>query len=205
MMIVVNASDNQWNELTGSRSHIEWQRADHAADFDQYKNADAFFCLKEVEIPIALTLLTKPVIINSVIQPLTSLALPANFYRINGWTTFLNRTVWEIAGAADETIESFFKSLNIKVNFIKDEPGFISARVIAMIINEAYFALEDNVSSKAEIDTAMKLGTNYPFGPFEWAGLIGIGNILGLLQKLLAVDSRYKPCQLMIKEIAESI
>ena len=48
-----------------------------------------------------------------------------------------------------------------------DIPGFISARVVSMIINEAYFALEEEVSSKEEIDTAMKLGTNYPYGPFD--------------------------------------
>ena len=71
-----------------------------------------------------------------------------------------------------------------------------------MIINEAYFALEDNVSSKAEIDTAMKLGTNYPYGPFEWASVIGTENILTLLQKLYLTDSRYKPSQLLITETA---
>ncbi|MBK7308373.1 MAG: hypothetical protein IPI88_16100 [Chitinophagaceae bacterium] len=109
---------------------------------------------------------------------------PENIYRINGWATFLNRSVWEIAGTVNEEVDAVFKSLHIKINFVKDEPGFIAARVIAMIINEAYFALEDNVSSKTEIDTAMKLGTNYPFGPFEWVGLIGNKNVLALLQQL---------------------
>ena len=202
-MIVVAASDSQWNELTGLRSNIEWQRADSAADFDQYKNAEAFFCLKEHEIAADFNALTKPVIINSVIQPLAGLALPSNVYRINGWATFLNRPVWEIAGSENEAIETLFKAFNIKINFVKDEPGFISARVIAMIINEAFFALEDNVSSKAEIDTAMKLGTNYPFGPFEWAAVIGLENILALLQQLYSTDTRYKPSQLLITEASE--
>ena len=202
-MIVVAASDSQWNELTGLRSNIEWQRADSAADFDQYKNAEAFFCLKENEIAAGFNALTKPVIINSVIQPLAGLALPSNVYRINGWSTFLNRPVWEIAGAENEAIETLFKALNIKIIFVKDEPGFISARVIAMIVNEAFFALEDNVSSKAEIDTAMKLGTNYPFGPFEWAAVIGLENILALLQQLYSTDTRYKPSQLLITEASE--
>jgi len=203
MMIVVSALDDQWNELTGLRTNLAWQRVDHAADFDQYKDADAFFCLKENEISAAFNSLTKPVIINSVVHTLAELNLPANVCRINGWVGFLNRTVWEIAGATDVAIESIFKPLDIKINFVKDEPGFISARVIAMIINEAYFALEDNVSSKAEIDTAMKLGTNYPFGPFEWAAMIGTGNILALLQQLYLTDSRYKPSQLLITETSE--
>ncbi len=202
-MIVVAASDSQWNELTGLRTNVEWQRVAHASDFDQHKNAEAFFCLTPDEIRPAFDSFTQPVIINSVIETLTDLSLPANVYRINGWTTFLHRSIWEIAGVAGEEIESVFKALNIKINFVKDEPGFISARVIAMMINEAYFALEDNVSTKAEIDTAMKLGTNYPFGPFEWASQIDTENILALLQKLYLTDSRYKPSELLAKEALE--
>ena len=73
-----------------------------------------------------------------------------------------------------------------------------------MIINEAYFTVEDHVSTKAEIDTAMKLGTNYPYGPFEWAELIGTANILALLQKLNTTDSRYQPAVLLINEVKEN-
>ena len=72
-----------------------------------------------------------------------------------------------------------------------------------MIINEAWFAVGDEVSSREEIDTAMKLGTNYPFGPFEWGNKIGMQNILALLQRLYLTDSRYKPSQLLIKEASE--
>jgi 3-hydroxybutyryl-CoA dehydrogenase len=203
-MIVVAASDEQWNELTGSRPGINWQRVENAASFSQYKDAGAFFSLHNDEIFPEFEFLKAPVFINSVVQTLTDLFPPPNVYRINGWVTFLNRSVWEIAGAADEEIETIFKSLGIRPSFVKDEPGYISARVIAMIINEAYFALEDDVSSKAEIDTAMKLGTNYPLGPFEWASKIGTGNVLALLQKLYVTDSRYKPSEFLIKEATEN-
>jgi 3-hydroxybutyryl-CoA dehydrogenase len=47
--------------------------------------------------------------------------------------------------------------------------GFIFPRTIAQIINEAYFALEEGVASKEDINRAMKFGVNYPKGPFEWA------------------------------------
>jgi 3-hydroxybutyryl-CoA dehydrogenase len=201
-MVVVAASDEQWNELTGSRPGIAWQRVDNAAGFSQYKDADAFFSLINDEILPEFESLKKPVFINSVVQTLTTTTI--NVYRINGWATFLNRSVWEISGTANDEVEVIFKSLNIKINFVKDEPGFIAARVIAMIINEAYFAVEDNVSSKAEIDTAMKLGTNYPFGPFEWAAKIGNKNVLALLQQLYATDSRYKPSEFLIKEATEN-
>jgi 3-hydroxybutyryl-CoA dehydrogenase len=203
-MIVVSASDEQWNELTGSRTGINWQRAENAAGFSKYKDADAFFSLHNNEILPEFEFLKKPVFINSVVQTIADLAAPENIYRINGWATFLNRPVWEIAGTANEEIEAIFKSFNVKINFVKDVPGFIAASVIAMIINEAYFGVEDNVSSKAEIDTAMKLGTNYPFGPFEWASKIGNKNILALLQQLYTTDSRYKPSELLIKEATEN-
>jgi 3-hydroxybutyryl-CoA dehydrogenase len=76
----------------------------------------------------------------------------------------------------------------------------LSARVIAMIINEAYFALGEGVSSKQEIDIAMKLGTNYPYGPFEWSERIGLKNIYKLLQKLNSTSSRYTIALLLEKE-----
>ncbi len=190
--------------MTYLRANIDWQRADDAAAFDQHKNADAFFSLKNIDLNAGAGALKKPLFINSVIETLTDLHAPENVLRINGWVTFLNRPAWEIAGNVDENIKSIFKSLNIKVNPVQDEPGFITARIIAMIINEAYFAVEENVSSKSEIDTAMKLGTNYPYGPFEWAGLIGITNILALLQKLNLHDNRYQPSKLLMKEVSEN-
>ncbi len=204
MMIVIAASDNQWNELTVSGVSIDWQRVDDAADFIQHEKADAFFNLKDNKIQPVFESLKRPVFVNSVVQTLTSLNAPSNVYRINGWAGFLIRPVWEITGAINEEVQSLFSTLNIKINFVKDQPGFISARIIAMIINEAYFAIEEKISSKAEIDTAMKLGTNYPFGPFEWATLIGTENILALLQKLNETDERYKPSQVLINEILEN-
>ena len=81
--------------------------------------------------------------------------------------------------------------------FVKDEPGFVSARIVAMIINEAYFTWEAGTSTKEEIDIAMKLGTAYPYGPFEWAGLIGVKRVVELLERLSEADQLY--------ELAESL
>jgi hypothetical protein len=47
--------------------------------------------------------------------------------------------------------------------------GFIFPRTIVQIINEAYFALDEGVASKEDINRAMKFGVNYPKGPFEWS------------------------------------
>ncbi|MEP7256632.1 MAG: 3-hydroxyacyl-CoA dehydrogenase family protein [Ferruginibacter sp.] len=204
MKIVVAAMDEQWNELTGNRPEIEWQRVNDCNDFATNNDADAFFNLKDHLILPEFVSLGKPVFINAVIQTLADLKAPDNILRINGWAGFLQRPAWEIAGAVNENIKLLFENLDIKINAVKDEPGFIAARIIAMIINEAYFTVSDQVSSKTEIDTAMKLGTNYPYGPFEWAGLIGKKNILELLQKLSLTDKRYQPAELLIQEVKEN-
>jgi hypothetical protein len=67
-MIVVAASDEQWNELTGSRSGIDWLRVENAANFSQYKDADAFFSLHNNEILPEFEYLKKTVFINSVVN-----------------------------------------------------------------------------------------------------------------------------------------
>ena len=73
-----------------------------------------------------------------------------------------------------------------------------------MIINEAFFALSESVSTKEEMDIAMKLGTNYPYGPFEWAWKIGLSNIITLLNKLSIQQSRYTPSGLLLEELQHS-
>ena len=60
-----------------------------------------------------------------------------------------------------------------------------------MICNEACYALGEGISTREEIDVAMKLGTNYPYGPFEWMEKIGSGRIKELLTELQRSESRY--------------
>lgn len=71
--------------------------------------------------------------------------------------------------------------------------GFIFPRTIAQIINEAYFALEEEVAIKSDIDRAMKFGVNYPKGPFEWASQRE-QYVVALLDELHSVtkDGRYR-------------
>lgn len=141
------------------------------------------------------------IIVNAVTNTLDE--LPQNFIRINGWPTFLKRSLTEASGTNEdlkEKAENIFSCFNKKIEWVPNIPGFITARVISMIINEAFFALDEKVSTKKEIDTAMKLGTNYPYGPFEWAKKIGLMNIYELLTTLAATNSRYTPSALLKKE-----
>lgn len=201
MTIVVIASANQWDALTsGSNTEIQWIKAGGDFSFANYPDADAFFILEKAGV-CNYSATTKPVFINGVTTTLKELNAPLNVLRINGWQTFLQRPVWEIAGIVNDDCKSVVEKLNKKVQLVKDETGLISARIIAMIINEAYFALGENVSTAIEIDIAMKLGTNYPYGPFEWAEKIGLQNIFQLLQKLSLLDNRYQPAPMLITAI----
>jgi len=76
--------------------------------------------------------------------------------------------------------------------------GFIFPRTIVQIINEAYFALEEGVAEKEDINRAMKFGVNYPKGPFEWSEGKEL-YVKTLLQELhqKTKDNRYKVCSLL--------
>jgi 3-hydroxybutyryl-CoA dehydrogenase len=199
MKFVVCALDNQWLELAKDTADIQWIRAEVPFSFSVYPDADAFFFISIPE-NTNYTQTLKPVFINSVVATLKEMQVPDNVVRINGWNSFLSRDTWEIAGNITADIQTVLQKINKKGIAVADEPGLIAATVIAMIINEAYFAVEDKVSSKGEIDTAMQLGTNYPYGPFEWAQKIGLKNIVALLQKLYSTNNRYQPATQLVYE-----
>src|SRR6187401_532618 len=148
--------------------------------------------------------LMKPVFVNSMNKTIVEIGFPV--IRINAWPGFLKRDIAEVSSNDDinkNEIEKILNLLNRKTEWVPDIKGFISPRIVSMIINEAYFTLEENVSTKEEIDIAMKLGTNYPYGPFEWSKKIGLKNIAGLLTELSITEKRYEPASLLLKEASE--
>lgn len=163
-----------------------------------------FDLLWEEEGPAFAHVTDAPVFVNAVIA--TSAELPASHIRINAWNGFLERNLLELAaGTAQQPLieraGQVLQTLHWSYQWAPDVPGMIAARVIAMIINEAYFGLGDEISTKAEIDIAMKLGTNYPFGPFEWGEKIGLKKIHALLSKLAVTSNRYTVAPALQKEI----
>jgi len=84
------------------------------------------------------------------------------------------------------------------------DEGAIVARVLAAIVNEAASAVAEGVATPDAIDTAMRLGTNYPSGPLEWGERIGLAPVVGTLDTLheSVPDGRYRVTPLL-RSLAE--
>ena len=82
---------------------------------------------------------------------------------------------------------------------VRDVPGFISNRVLQMMINEAIYCLYEGVASAEDIDTVMKLGMNHPMGPLQLADFIGLDTVLAIMEVLYGgyADCKYRPCPLL--------
>lgn len=103
---------------------------------------------------------------------------------------------------SDETykvIEAESRNLQKQPVEVKDVPGFISNRVLQVMINEAVYCLYEGVASAEDIDTVMKLGMNHPMGPLQLADFIGLDTVLAIMETLYHGygDCKYRPCPLL--------
>ncbi len=205
MGIIVFTNESGKDELQKKKSLVEYTVVEKFRQMLDYEIAEAFLILTDQYTVSDLKQLPPiPVIIHSVNKTLSDLQLANNFIRINAWPTFLQRDNWEVVGD-EQVVKKVLDALGWKFTIVADKPGMVAARIVAMIINEAYFAFGENVSTKEEIDTAMKLGTNYPYGPFEWASKIGLDNITSLLIELSMENTLYKLAPALQQELQTSI
>ena len=72
---------------------------------------------------------------------------------------------------------------------VADAPGLVVARTVAMLVNEAADAVLQGVCDPAGADAAMKLGLNYPAGPFEWLARWSVEGVVGVIE---ALDAEYR-------------
>lgn len=127
------------------------------------------------------------------------------FFGFNGLPTLFNRDLLEVSlwQKEDEALlKETCEQLGTDYVLVDDRVGMVTPRVICMIINEAYYTVQEGTATREDIDIAMKLGTNYPYGPFEWCERIGLKHIYELLEAIYndTRDERYKICPLLKKE-----
>ncbi len=76
------------------------------------------------------------------------------------------------------------QSAGVEVVVVEDTAGLVVARTVAMVVNEAVALVERGEASRADVDTAMTLGTGYPRGPLAWGEQIGPACVVSVLRHL---------------------
>jgi len=107
---------------------------------------------------------------------------------------------------SDETTQIIFdlsKKLNKIPVEVNDYPGFVANRILMPMINEAIYALYEDVAGVEEIDTVMKLGMAHPMGPLQLADFIGLDVCLSIMRVLYDGfgNPKYAPCPLLVNMV----
>ena len=145
---------------------------------------------------------------NAATMQLAALVKEANIERpctligFNGLPSLFNRQVLEVSllhDGCEAKLKEVCSKLGTDYLIVADRVGMVTPRILCMIINEACYTLQERTAGIKDIDLGMKLGTNYPKGPFEWANQIGIENVYNLLQAVYedTKEERYKVCPLL--------
>ncbi|MCP3974313.1 MAG: 3-hydroxyacyl-CoA dehydrogenase [bacterium] len=87
----------------------------------------------------------------------------------------------------------------IETRLVSDGPGLVLLRIMAQLASVAADAVLKGVATAEDVDTAMRLGTNYPIGPLEWADGVGVARVVGLLDNMADYygEARYRPSSLL--------
>ncbi|WP_162909185.1 3-hydroxyacyl-CoA dehydrogenase family protein [Aggregatilinea lenta] len=155
-------------------------------------------------------------------SPMLVSALAASATEIASWAEYPSRVVGygllppvataglvEFAPALQTDFETatlarrFWEELGFEAVRVPDTSGLVRARIVCNLINEAVFTLAASGNSVEDIDTAMRLGMNFPRGPLSWADEIGLDVVAGVLDGLLRTygDERYRPAPLLRQKI----
>ena len=103
---------------------------------------------------------------------------------------------------SEETLKvslDLVKSLGKETVVVKDSPGFVTNRIITLVMNEAAKLLEESLASIEDIDKIERLSHNWPMGPFELADMVGIDVLVDLLEGVYQQTGweRYKPAPIL--------
>ena len=94
-----------------------------------------------------------------------------------------------------QAARGLFASGGTPVTLIRDSPGFIAQRIVAMIVNISCDIAQQRIATPADIDAAVRIGLGYPAGPLELGDRMGAATVLRILEGIARVtgDMRYRP------------
>ncbi len=99
--------------------------------------------------------------------------------------------------------KEFAVKLNKQPIPVNEYPGYVTTRIIVPFLNEAMHVLMEGISSAEEIDNAMKLGFGFNMGPLALADLMGLDEVMAMMENLLKElsEHKYNPCPLLRKMV----
>lgn len=165
----------------------------HASDFRHYPNAGLYI---DGGFDGTFVATATPILFHCPATPFSRIAqAPAISARFCAWPGFWERETWDIAtfGENEGVFVKMLAGIGVKAMRVADIAGLIAPRILCTLINEAAHTIADGVALADDIDTAMKLGTNYPLGPTEWARKIGYTEVRSVLNSMAIENERYLP------------
>lgn len=109
------------------------------------------------------------------------------------------RTSDQIMGKAID----FAKSVGKEYVTVNDSPGFVTTRIIVMLVNEGAFEYSEGLASKEDIDKALKLGGNFPMGPLTLGDLVGLDTVVNIMDIMYESfkDPKYRVAPILRKMV----
>lgn len=98
--------------------------------------------------------------------------------------------------------KDLFEKIGFTVVIAQDRPGYVLNRVVASMINEAVYVNMYGLAQMEDIDQMMRLGANFPLGPFEYADAVGLDRVFKTLEWLTEeLGPQYRPCPVLRRKV----